>query len=651
MSKGKATPRQLDSSLLMQTQPTDLDSDAAAKAASNPPRRRSRGWLFAAAAAGAIAGGLFVSASFIPLVAPYLAAAAIFLGVAIGAMLMRRARDQELLVALSPDEEVSADRHWQLSEIAEHYRQNADNRRRAEAASSAKSQFLTTVSHELRTPLSGILGLTNVLLETSLTAEQETFAKAVRTSGELMLGLIDDMLDFAKIEVGRFDLSPTPIDLEPYLEEVAELFFSRGEAKGLDLATYVDPATPHQFTVDAPRLRQVLINLIGNAMKFTQTGGVAVNIVPDPSDSQRLRFAVEDTGPGIPPELAGRIFNEFERAAADPDRRFAGSGLGLAIAQRIIERMNSEIQLNDRPGGGSVFSFALTMPQNERGASEPSAELSGKRGLILAPAGLAPAVIVKQLEECGATARASDNLSQAAALAGAAAAASEDYDFVLLDQRVVDDPPAALKTIREAAGRPMPAAILIQPGRRRTTEEMRAGGFGAYLVRPIRRCSLIRIAEQLITDDNIFGADPRDQRPSNTPQFALGSRLRVLIAEDDEINALLLRSMLQRQGHETTEVADGAAAVERASAGDFDVMLLDLSLPLMDGLEAAKAIRRAEQENGNAAATLIAVTADARPEARETALAAGFDRFVQKPLTPAMLRELLSTSKATTAAA
>jgi len=610
---------------------------------------RPRGFFKSAAIAGAVAAAAMLAAALLPQYAPYIAALAVIPGIAIGALLMRRARDRAMLAAIADDDERGADRDWELSDIAEHYRLNAARRQQAEAASAAKSQFLTHVSHELRTPLSGIVGLTEVLLETPLTAEQETFARAVRISGELMQGLVDDILDFAKIEAERFDLMPADVDLEQIVEEVAELFFSRAEAKGLELATFVDPSLPMPVSVDPARFRQVLINLIGNALKFTEAGGVAVMVEPDRADPDRIRVAVADTGPGIAAEDAARIFDEFERV--DGERRFDGSGLGLAIAQRIVGRMGSKIVVGARPGGGSVFSFTLHRPGGVPADARRALDLSGKRALIVASSAFAAEIASRHIAGWGGTARICKSFSQAAALAGAAKAAEESYDLMLLDQRIAADPAAALKTIREAAGSELPAAILVSPGRHKAIAKFRGSGFDAYLVRPLRRASLMRIAEQLTSPEGGFAFDPSDQPTITPPPPAAGSGLRVLLAEDDDINALLLRSMLLRQGHEITEVGDGEAAVRAAAAEAFDVILLDLQMPKMGGIEAARAIRLVERERKAPGATLIAVTADARPESRDAALAAGFDRYLEKPMTPETLRELLGAVKGRTAAA
>ncbi|MCW5716760.1 MAG: response regulator [Bauldia sp.] len=572
---------------------------------------------------------------------PEFAVAACLLGVLLGAgtmaLLWKRAAARDFAEDLLPESEREADRRWEMSDIAEHFRRTADGRRRAEAASEAKSRFLATVSHELRTPLSGVLGLSTVLLDTPLSPEQETFAQAVKTSGELMLGLVDDMLDFAKIEAGRFSINPQPTPVTRLAEEVVELFATRAEAKDIDLSADVEADVPATALLDGPRLRQVLINLVANAVKFTDRGGVALRIGLAPGG---LHFAVEDTGPGIPADAAETIFAEFSPVATDPVRR--GSGLGLSISRRIVRGMGGDISVADRPDGGAAFAFAIPAEAvSTPAAQEPG--LAGRKGIILAPPGLAPKVAAGQIAAAGGTLRATSAVADAAALAGAAAAAGEPYDFILVDPRMVGDAAAALTTIREAAGRRLPAAILVPPGRRQAEAELRSAGFDAYLVRPVRRESLLRIAARLAGDDGGFGADPGDRRSPSPAPRRMTAGLKVLLAEDDEINALLLRSLLVRLGHEVTEATDGEAALAAARGQRFDAILLDVHLPGLSGLEIAREVR-ATEAGGPRRTRLIAVTADGRPESRELATAAGFDDFAQKPVTSERLREALAAA-------
>lgn len=597
---------------------------------------RPRGWFLAAAAAGIVGGTLATVTAFLPQWAPAFAGGAVFIGALIGALLMRRARDQEIIAVIGEEDEQSADELWELRDIAEHYRRNAIDRRQAEAASLAKSQFLATVSHELRTPLSGILGLAEILGETSLDPEQETFTRSIRTSGELMLGLVDDMLDFAKIEADRFELAPTEVPLEALLEEVTELFFSRAEAKGLDLAAYADPALPERVLADPARLRQVLINLIGNALKFTETGGVAV--IAAVKDG-RVEIRVEDTGPGIPEGEAERIFDEYAQAVADPRHRVAGSGLGLAIAQRIVQRMGGTITATPRAGGGTVFAFALAVPAVPSIPSDRP-DLAGRRVLIVSRDSPASAVLARDFIDCGADVRIAEGLTQAAGLTGAAVAAGEPYDLALVDGHAVAEPGAALATIREAAGGALPAAVIVPPGRHGLVDGLKSAGFNAYLVRPVRRRSLCRIAEGLVSGASDFGRDPRDERPAPRKPIRAGRKLKVLVAEDDPINALLLRTMLQRLDHQVTEASDGETALQHLLGETFDVALLDLSLPGRDGLSIVEAVVSARTKRA-IPCRLIAVTADMRDETRDLAIATGFDDFALKPLGPAGLHDLL----------
>ncbi|MCR4283228.1 MAG: ATP-binding protein, partial [Bauldia sp.] len=389
-----------------------------------------------------------------------------------------------------------------------------DARHRAEAASQAKSRVLATVSHEFRTPLNGILGLTGLLAETELTPDQATYVRAVHSSGEALLALVDDMLDFSKIEAGRLDLRPEPTDLEALLQDIAELIAGRAHLKGIDLAVAIGRDVPAVVIVDPARLRQVLINLAGNGIKFTDEGGVTLSVG---RAADGIVFAVSDSGPGIPPGDAERLFDEFEQMDAALGRRHGGAGLGLAISRRIVRRMGGDLTVSGREGGGSVFSLTLDLPVAEGALSaRPTADLRGRSVLVLSAAGPEPDALARHLADAGAHVRIARTLSEAAGLIGAATAAGEGHDAVLVDARTAQDARTALATIREAAGRPVPVAVLIEPGRRGEVEGLRAAGFDAYLVRPVRRSSLIRV----VADNSAGGGgnrgfriDPGDASP------------------------------------------------------------------------------------------------------------------------------------------
>jgi signal transduction histidine kinase/DNA-binding response OmpR family regulator len=542
--------------------------------------------------------------------------------------------------------EEAADRAWELHESEDRYRSLNDARERAEAASLAKSRFLAIVSHEFRTPLNGILGLNSLLIETDLSPAQETYARGVQSSGTALLALIEDMLDFSKIEAGRLDIRPEPASLEELVADVAGLLAGRAHQKGIDLAVDVDPAIPAEAGVDPARLRQVLVNLAGNAVKFTDSGGVTIAVTAEEWTATRVRvaFAVADTGPGIPPGEAERLFGEFEQADSALTRRYGGAGLGLAISRRIVEGMGGELSVEPRPGGGSVFRFVLDL-EASAAEGQPQASLAGRRVLVVMPDGAEPAAVARGLILAGAEARVVATLNAAAALTGAAAAAALPYHAVLVDRRLAAEPEAALLRLHEAAGERLSCVMLIEPSERRSVDGLRAAGFDGYLVRPVRRCSLVRLVSDVASVAGKFHADPHDtEKPTAEPPRRAAAGLNVLVAEDDEISALLARAVIESHGHVVTEVRDGHAAVAAvvAAGARYAVAFLDLHMPGIDGLEAASRIRAHERAAGTPRLPIIALTADALPEMRRATLAAGIDSVLEKPVAPEALRAVLS---------
>lgn len=478
----------------------------------------------------------------------------------------------------------------------------------------ARAHFLTLAAHEIRTPLTGILGLADLLGETNLTAEQTAYVRALRSSGTALLGLVDGYLDLSRLEAGHVEPRPVPTALEAVVEEVVELLAPPCQAKGLELVGHVAASASAPVAVDPLLLRQVLINLAGNAVKFTETGGVAIEVE---RVEKGVLFRVRDTGIGIDPAEASRIFDAWARVEAEGEPARGGTGLGLAIARGIVDSMGGRIALASRPGEGSTFSFVLDLPAVGP-AAQPERPLRGRRVALVSRAGVEPPLLVRRLHALGAEAWLVEDV---AALGG-----RDGFDVVLVDAHGGVDPAAVLEDLR-ASGIAAPAVVMVPPSGRSALPGLRAAGFAAHLVRPVRAASLVRVVALAVEDRGRAAV-----RPSAPP----ASGFDVLLVDDNEINALLGRAALEHAGHRVTVAGEGAAAVDcaeraRAEGHPFDVVLMDLHMPGLDGFAAIRALRAAEPEEGPRA-LVVALTADATPAAAERAAAAGADATMVKPI-------------------
>jgi signal transduction histidine kinase/DNA-binding response OmpR family regulator len=530
-----------------------------------------------------------------------------------------------------------------VTDRTESERALAEARDQADAASRTKSRFLAMASHEIRTPLNGIIGMSGLLMDTPLTPEQATYVKAVKTSGDALLSLIEELLDYSKIEAGKIDLEHRPFALAGLIEDITELLAPRAQAKKIEIAAYVDERLPAEVVGDSARLRQVLLNLAGNAIKFTSSGGVALIVEPGIWPNE-ISFLVRDTGIGIAPEAQTRIFREFEQADDRIARSYGGTGLGLSISDRIVKRMGGRITLESTPGAGSTFEVSIPLaPTGGEQKFFVAPNLSGQSIMLVSPQGIEASLTARRLQRWGGQTCMVSDADVALALLP-----ERSWHTVLIDHALGL---SEIERLGEAARlHATQRIVMFTPATRQELQPSVASAFTGYLVKPLRAASL---AARLLATPEVAAPGIADELPLE-PAGSAGAAtvtpahgLSILVAEDNEINALLIRSLLARLGHRAVITTNGDEALEswlsaRSAGTPYDLVLMDIQMPQLNGIEATRRIRSLEAGEPGRRTPILALTANTLVEDRYACFESGMDGFLIKPLDREKLAEALT---------
>jgi signal transduction histidine kinase/CheY-like chemotaxis protein len=522
-------------------------------------------------------------------------------------------------------------------------RESEDARRRAEHASQAKSRLLATVSHEIRTPLSGILGMSHLISQTRLTSEQKNYLAGMSQSGHALVQLVDDLLDFSSIEAGRFQLRPAPEPLRETIESVVEMLSHRAHEKGIEIGATVAADVPGLMDFDAARLRQVLFNVVGNAVKFTHAGGVLVSAS---LEHETVVIRIDDTGPGMNPQEQARVFDEFEQAGGNAQRS-GGTGLGLAISRRIMEEYGGSLTVSSIAGKGSTFEIRFPALGCDLAAAARARKgvLAGSRVLVMAPDGPASKALSATIRTLGGVCECAETIEDAQVVAVRALSKGTPLTDIIVDHRHAAQFRRLLAQMPSLDQQKLRKTYLVNPEERNGRQINQMDGYHAWLIRPLREKSLVEVLR-----GRMKGMEVRDAINDNRPMLREVPALRdkpaeggVLLAEDDPINAFMVRSVLERAGHTVRVVGDFEALAVTLFDAPADVriapelIISDLNMPGGDGLSMLQRIRQNERQSGSRPVPVIVLTSDMQPETRQKLLSAGASAVLSKPADPKAL--------------